>query len=127
MQSEQQEHDMEWQEEESSEGVPSNIRPRKRTTPKAADSMTDAIQGLKQLLEQDFNKKIEIMKTEFQLEFTKLSDRMTEEVARTTARMAQELSQVREQLTQVCSELERTRLQLDTVSEAHAARSPSQS
>ncbi|KAI8649761.1 hypothetical protein NCS55_01439000 [Fusarium keratoplasticum] len=76
--------------------------------------MTDAIQGLKQLLEQDFNKKIEIMKAEFQLEFTKLSDRMTEEVARTTARMAQELSQVRDQLTQVCSELERTRLQLDT-------------
>ncbi|WAO97111.1 Hypothetical protein NCS54_01482000 [Fusarium falciforme] len=67
------------------------------------------------------------MKTEFQLEFTKLSDRMTEEVARTTARMAQELSQVREQLTQVCSELERTRLQLDTVSEAHAARSPGRS
>ena len=127
MQSEQQECDMEWQEEETSEGVPSNNRPRKRTTPKTADSMTDAIQGLKQLLEQDFNKKIEIMKTEFQLEFTKLSDRMTEEVARTTARMAQELSQVREQLTQVYSELERTRLQLDTVSEAHAARSPSQS
>jgi hypothetical protein len=118
---------MEWQEEESSEGVPSNNRPRKRTTSKAADSMTNAIQDLKQLLEQDFNKRIEIMKTEFQLEFTKLSDRMTEEVARTTARMAQELSQVREQLTQVCSELECTRLQLDTVSEAHAARSPSQS
>jgi hypothetical protein len=58
MQSEQQEHDMEWQEEESSEGVPSNNRPRKRTTPETADSMTDAIQDLKQLLEQDFNKKL---------------------------------------------------------------------
>jgi hypothetical protein len=55
------------------------------------------------------------MKAEFQLEFTKLSDRMAEEVARATAQMAQELSQVREQLTQVCGELEQTRLQLDIV------------
>ncbi|RKK77247.1 hypothetical protein BFJ71_g16782 [Fusarium oxysporum] len=58
-------------------------------------------QSLKQLLEQDFNKKIEAMKAEFQLEFTKLRDRMAEEVARATAQMAQELSQVRDQLTQV--------------------------
>ncbi|KAJ4176386.1 hypothetical protein NW767_015473 [Fusarium falciforme] len=36
------------------------------------------------------------MKAEFQLEFTKLSDRMAEEVARTTAQMAQELSQAKD-------------------------------
>ncbi|KAJ3464892.1 hypothetical protein MRS44_009678 [Fusarium solani] len=76
--------------------------------------MTESIQGLKQLLEQDFHKKIEIMKAEFQLEFTKLGDRMAEEVARTTAQMAQELSQARE----VRSELEHTRLQLDTMTGA---------
>ncbi|RKK06997.1 hypothetical protein BFJ66_g12449 [Fusarium oxysporum f. sp. cepae] len=76
---EQQNGDMEWQEE--------------------AGGMVEAVQSLKQLLEQDLNKKIEAMKAEFQLEFTKLSDRMAEEVARATAQMAQELSQVRDQLT----------------------------
>jgi len=126
LESEQQNGDMEWQEDESSEGALSHTRTKKRTTLKAAGSMTEAIQGLKRLLEQDFNKRMEAMKAEFQLEFTKLSDRMAEEVTRTTAQMAQELSQVREQLTQVCSELEQTRLQLDIVNNAHAARSPSQ-
>jgi hypothetical protein len=43
---------------------------------------------LKQLLEQDLNKKIEAIKTEFQLEFTKLSNHIAEEVARATAQMA---------------------------------------
>jgi hypothetical protein len=68
---------------------------------------------------------MELMKTEFQLEFAKLRDRMAEEVTRTTVQMAQELSQVRE-LTLVCSELEQTRLQLDTLKNFHAARSPRQ-
>jgi len=126
LESEQQNGDMEWQEEESSEEALSHTRTKKRTTPKAAGSMTEAIQGLERLLEQDFNKRMATMKAEFQLEFTKLSDRMAEEVTRTTAQMAQELSQVREQLTQVCSELEQTRLQLDTLNNAHAARSPGQ-
>jgi molecular chaperone GrpE (heat shock protein) len=98
---EQKNGDMEWQEEgETSEGA------RKQTAPKSAGGMVEAVQSLKQLLEQDLNKKIEAMKAEFQLEFTKLSDRMAEEVARATAQMAQELSQVRDQLTQVCGELE---------------------
>ncbi|KAJ4233508.1 hypothetical protein NW757_013721 [Fusarium falciforme] len=123
MESEQQERDREWEEEEeSSEGASTRNRPRKRTTPKAAGNMIEAIQGLKLLLQQDFNKKMEIMKAEFQLEFTKLSDRMAEEVTRSMAQMAQELSQVREQLTQVCSELERTRLQPDVMNNAQAAR-----
>lgn len=68
---------------------------------------------------------MEIIKAEFQLEFTKLHDRMTEVVTRTTAQMAQELSQVRK-LTQVCGEPEQTQLQLDIMNNAHAARSPSQ-
>jgi hypothetical protein len=85
--------------------------------------MNEAIQGLKRLLEQDFNAKMESMKAGFQPEFSKLRDRMAEEV---TSQMALELSQVREQLTLVCSELEQTRLQLDTLNNSHAARSPRQ-
>lgn len=49
--------------------------------------MVEAVQSLKQLLEPDFNKKIEVMKTKFQLEFTKLRDRMAEEVTRATVQM----------------------------------------
>ncbi|PCD20198.1 hypothetical protein AU210_016227 [Fusarium oxysporum f. sp. radicis-cucumerinum] len=63
------------------------------------------------------------MKTEFQLELTKLSDRMADEVARATAQVAQELSQVRDQLTQVYRELEQTRLQLDTLIKTETPRS----
>ncbi|KAM5527583.1 hypothetical protein FOXYSP1_19945 [Fusarium oxysporum f. sp. phaseoli] len=85
--------------------------------------MVEAIQSFKQLLEQDFNKRVEAMKTEFQLELTKLSDRMAEEVARATAEVAQELSQVRDQLTQVYRELEQTRLQLDTLIKTETPRS----
>jgi hypothetical protein len=81
---------------------------------------------LRQLLEQDFNKKIESMKTEFQLEFVKIRDHMAEEVTRATAQTAQELSHVRDQLTQVHSELEQTRLQLDSLSKAGTPRSPGQ-
>jgi hypothetical protein len=106
MESEQQKGDMEWQEEESSEGAPSHTRAKKRATPKAAGSMIEATQGLKRLLEQDFNQRMEAMKAEFQLEFAKLRDRMVEEVTRTTAQMTQELSQVRQQLAQVSGELE---------------------
>jgi hypothetical protein len=126
LESEQQKGDMEWQEEESSEGSLSRTRTKNRTTPKAAGSMNEAIQGLRRLLEQNFNKKVESMKAEFQLEFSKFRDRMAEDVTSTTAQMAQELSQVREQLTMVCSELEQTRLQLDTVNNSHAAQSPRQ-
>ncbi|KAH7208473.1 uncharacterized protein BKA55DRAFT_494152, partial [Fusarium redolens] len=100
---EQQNGDMEWQEEgETSEGALGQNRARKQAAPKSAGGMVEAgaVQRLKQLLEQDLNKKIEAMKAEFQLEFTKLSDRIAEEVARAMAQMAQELSQVRDQLTQ---------------------------
>jgi hypothetical protein len=132
MELEQQKRDKEWEEEEeeeeeTSEGVSSRNRPKKRVTPNAVGSMIEAMQSLKQFLKQDFNRKMEIMKAEFQLEFTKLSDRMAEEVTRTTAQMARELSQVREQLTEVRGELEHTRLQLDIMNSAHALRSSSQS
>ncbi|EXK76700.1 hypothetical protein FOQG_18569 [Fusarium oxysporum f. sp. raphani 54005] len=125
---EQQNGDMEWQEEgETSEGALGQNRARKQATPKLAGGMVEAVQSLKQLLEQDLNKKIEAMKAEFQLEFTKLTDRMAEEVARATAQMAQELSQVRDQLTQVCGELEQTRLQLDMLNKTETPRSSVQS
>ncbi|KAM5529614.1 hypothetical protein BFJ69_g16696 [Fusarium oxysporum] len=121
---EKQNGDMEWQEEgETSEGALGQNRVRKQTAPKSAGGMVEAIHSLKQLLEQDFNKKIESMKAEFQLEFTKLRDHMAEEVARATAQMAQELSQVRDQLTQVCGELEQIRLQLDTLNKTETPRS----
>ncbi|KAF6528299.1 hypothetical protein HZS61_008601 [Fusarium oxysporum f. sp. conglutinans] len=108
---EQQNGDMEWQEEgETSEGALGQNRARKQAAPKSAGGMVEAVQSLKQLLEQDLNKKIEAMKAEFQLEFTKLSDRMAQEVARATAQMAQELSQVRDQLTQVLSDIKVNRV-----------------
>nr|CEG03959.1 unnamed protein product [Fusarium acuminatum CS5907] len=92
---------MEWQEEgEISEGTLGQNRVRKQTAPKSSGGVVEAVQSLKQVLEQDFNKKIEAMKAEFQREFTKLRARMAEEVARATAQIAQELSPVRDQLTQ---------------------------
>ncbi|KFA68599.1 hypothetical protein S40285_09467, partial [Stachybotrys chlorohalonatus IBT 40285] len=66
------------------------------------------VQSLRQLLEQDFNKKIELIKAEFQLEFAKIRDRMAEEVTRAMAQIAQELSQVQDHLSQVYSKLEQT-------------------
>jgi hypothetical protein len=121
---EKQNGDMEWQEEgETSEGALGQNRARKQTAPKSAGGMVEAVQGLRQLLEQDFNKKAEAMKAEFQLEFMKLRDRMAEEVTRATAQMAQELSQVRDQLAQVCGELEQTRLQLDMLNKTETSRS----
>ncbi|KAI8411013.1 hypothetical protein FOFC_07607, partial [Fusarium oxysporum] len=125
---EQQNGDMEWQEEGgTSEGALGQSRARKQAAPESAGGMVEAVQSLKQLLEQDLNKKIEAMKAEFQFEFTKLRDRMAEEVTRATAQMAQELSQVRGQLTQVCGELEQTRLQLDMLNKTETPRSSVQS
>ncbi|KAF5258403.1 hypothetical protein FOXYS1_11029, partial [Fusarium oxysporum] len=107
---EQQNGEMEWQEEgETSEGALGQNRARKQAAPKSAGAMVEA--GAAQ----------------FQLEFTKLSDRIAEEVARATAQMAQELSQVRDQLTQVCGELEQTRLQLDMLNKSETPRSSVQS
>ncbi|KAJ4072435.1 hypothetical protein NW761_014935 [Fusarium oxysporum] len=97
---EQQNGDMEWQEEgKTSEGALGRNRARKQAAPKSAGGIVEAVQNLKQLLEQDLNKKIEAMKAEFRLEFTKLSNHIAKEVAKATAQMAQELSQVRDQLT----------------------------
>jgi hypothetical protein len=125
---EKQNGDMEWQEEGgTSEGALRQNRARKQTAPKSSGGVVEAVQSFEQLLEQNLNKRIEAMKAESQLEFTKLTDRMAEEVARTTAQMAQELSQVRDQLTQVCGELEQTRVQLRMLSKTEAPRSSVQS
>jgi hypothetical protein len=125
---EKQNGDMEWQEEgETSEGALGQNRARKQTAPKSSGGVVEAVQSLKKLLEQDFNKKIEGMKVELQLEFTKLRDHMAEEATRATAQMAQELSQVRDQLTQVCGELEQTRVQLEMLSKTETPRSSVQS
>jgi hypothetical protein len=125
---EKQNGDMEWQEEgETSEGALRQNRARKQTAPKSSGGVIEAVQSSEQLLEQDFSKKIEAIKAEFRLEFTKLRDRMTEEVTKATTQIAQELSQVQDRLTQVCGELEQTRLQLDMVSRTETPRSSFQS
>jgi len=61
---------------------------------------------------------MEARKVEFQLEFTNLSGRTGEEITTITAQMTPELLQVR-------NELEQTRLQIDTLNNSQAARSPS--
>ena len=49
-------------------------------------------------MDYEFNKRLDIMKAEFQLEFRKLRDLIAKEVAKITAQLAQELSQAREDL-----------------------------
>ncbi|PNP82365.1 hypothetical protein FNYG_04300 [Fusarium nygamai] len=84
--------DKDWQGEGgTSEGVLGQNRARKQTAPKSSGGVVEAAQSLKQLLEQDLNMKIEAMKAESQLEFTKLKDRMAKEVTRATAQMAQRI------------------------------------
>jgi hypothetical protein len=61
---------------------------------------------------------LDIIKTEFQLQFKKLRDYVAEEMAKMTAQLTEELSQAREQLTQARHELEDTRLQLQVMKEA---------
>ncbi len=101
---------MDWEEEDGSEEVRRNDKDTNRAT--TADKASEANQGPGQMLDQDFSKKLDIMKSEFQLDFTKLRDRMTEEVAKMT------LSQAQEELSQACSELEHTRLQLHALTGA---------
>jgi len=50
-------------------------------------------------LDKDFNKQLDAMKAEFQLEFAKLRDRMAEEFAKMTAQMAQEPALPSDQIT----------------------------
>ena len=89
MEIEQQNVDIEWQEEgESSKGALGQNRARKQTAPKSSRGIIEVVQSLRQLLEQDFNKKIELIKAEFQLEFAKVRDRIAEEVTRAMAQMA---------------------------------------
>jgi len=55
------------------------------------------------------------------MQFGKLKDHMTEEVAKMTAQLTQELAQAREELTQARSELKHTRLQLQAMTKAQNA------
>ena len=115
-----QEDDMDWEEENGSDRV---LRNDENLTIRAAaaDDASEASRGPEQPVDRDFNKKLDIMKAEFQLEFRKLRDQMTKEVAKMTAQLAQELSQAREELTQARGELENTRLQLHAMAGAQGA------
>jgi hypothetical protein len=115
-----QEDDMEWEEDNGSESAQRNHK-NSTTRAAAADEVSVTVRGPEQPVDRDFNKKLDIMKAEFQLEFRKLRERMAEEVAKMTAQLAQELSQAREELTQARSELEHTRLQLHAMAGAQGA------
>lgn len=52
-----------------------------------ASNATEATQGPGKPVDYDFNKRLDIMKAEFQLEFRKLRDLMAKEVAKTTAQL----------------------------------------
>ncbi len=83
----------------------------------AAEGASDEIHRPEQSADCDFNNKLDIIKTEFQLQFKKFRDHVAEEMAKMTAQLT-ELSQAREQLTQARRELEDTRLQLQVMKEA---------
>lgn len=84
----QQNRDREGQEDESSEGAPSYTRIQEKTTIKATDNTSKAIQCLRQLLEQEFRKKMKYIKTEFQLELLKFKNCIAKEVTRSMSQMA---------------------------------------
>ncbi|PNP55730.1 hypothetical protein FNYG_15454 [Fusarium nygamai] len=99
---------MEWQEEdeeEGSDGVLSYTQIQKKSDAEGSWQHDRSSPG-PETSSKKKTKKIEVMKAEFQPEFTKLSDRMAKEVMRTTAQVTKELMQVREQLTEVRSELD---------------------
>ncbi len=119
MESMQQENDMNCEEENSSERI---LRNHKTHTVQAtaAEGAIEEIHCLEQSADHDFNNKLDIIKTEFQLQFKQLRDHVAEEMAKMTAQLT-ELSQAREQLTQTRRELEDTRLQLQAMKEAQGA------
>jgi hypothetical protein len=51
----------------------------------AADNTSKASHGPEQPIDRNFNKKLDIIKAEFQLEFRKIRDQITKEVAKITA------------------------------------------
>ncbi|EAQ90174.1 hypothetical protein CHGG_06793 [Chaetomium globosum CBS 148.51] len=120
MEAMQQENNMDWEEENNSERM---LRNHKNRTIRAAaaERAGEGIQGQEQPANCNFENKLDIIKTEFQLQFEKLRDHMAEEMAKKTAQLTEELSQAREQLIQARRELEDTRLQLHAMNEAQEA------
>jgi hypothetical protein len=118
MESMQQENDMNWEEENSSERMLRNHKNSKIRTA-TAERAVEGIRGADQPADCDFNfnNKMDIIKTEFQNQFKKLRDYMVEEMAKVTTQFTTELSRAREQLTQAHRELEDTRLQLQAMKE----------
>jgi hypothetical protein len=124
MESMQQENDIDWEEENSSERMLRNHKNRTmRAT--AAKGPGEEIRGPEQPMDRDFNNKLDIINAEVQMQFRKLRDHVAEEIAKEIAKMTahwtEELSQAREQLTQARRELEDTRLQLQAMKGAQEA------
>ena len=117
-----QKEDMDWEEENDNEKMPRNHKNRTICVA-TADEASDETRGPEQATDQDINNKLDTIKEEFQMQFRKLKDHMTEEVAKMTAQLTQELAQAREELTQARSELEHTRLQLHAMTRAQEASS----
>jgi paraquat-inducible protein B len=118
MESMQQENDMDWEEENSSERMLRNHKNRTirvAAAERAAERVDEGIRGTEQPADRDFNNKLDIIKAEVQMQLRKI---MAEEIAKVTAQLTEELSQAREQLTRACRELEDTRLQLQAIKEA---------
>ena len=113
----QQENDMDWDEENSSERISRNHKNR-TVQATAAERVGEEIQCLEQPADGDFNNTLDI-NAEIQMQFRKLRDQVAEEIAKEmakmTAQLTEELSQAREQLTQARRELEDTRLQLQAM------------
>lgn len=92
MESMQQENDMDWEEENSSERMLRNHKSRPTRAAAAAERAGEGIRGLEQPADRDFNNKLDMIKAEFQLQFKKLRDHVAEEMAKMTAQLTEELS-----------------------------------
>lgn len=125
MESMQQENDMNWEEENSSERI---LRNHKNRTVQATAARTAGEEILRPEQPQDrnLNNKLDSINTEVQTQFRELRDQVAAEIAKEiakemakmTAQFTEELSLAREQLTQARYELEDTRLQLQAIKEA---------
>jgi cell division septation protein DedD len=128
MESMQQENEMDWDEENSSERTLRNHENR-TIQATAAERAGEEIRCPEQPEDSNFNNKLDIINAEVQMQFRKLRDQVAEEIAKEiakemakmTAQLTEELSQARERLTQARRELEDTRLQLQAMKETQEA------
>ena len=124
----QQENDMDWDEENSSERISRNHKNR-RVQATAAERAGEGNRYPEQPADGNFNNKLDIINAELRMQFRKLRDQVAEEIAKEiakemakiTAQLTEELSQAQEQLTQARRELEDTRLQLQAMKEVQEA------